>query len=82
MNHVHTYADGFGVWHAEVPRHLYADPAGAARRAIRREIALRDDHADMRAIGTTLHNMTDSLLIYRETVNTRRRYPIPHNINI
>lgn len=40
---VHTWANGFGVWHARVPRHAVA-PLVAARRALRDELLARENN--------------------------------------
>lgn len=42
-----TWADSYGVWHARVSRNA-ASPLIAARRAIRDELAAREDIANIR----------------------------------
>lgn len=69
---VHTWADGFGIWMASVPEHAYSDPAGAARRAIRRELVERESPSfDPRVIGVRLHRIEGHQMIYRETLRGR-----------
>ena len=76
--HVHTWADNYGVWHASLPEHALADPAAAARRAIRRELTLREPrNFDARVIGVSLHERRKNAtgghtLVYRETRNRLR----------
>ena len=58
-----TWADGYGVWYASVPKHVYARPADVARRAIRRRLLASSSRST--GVGVRLHEERDGNLIYR-----------------
>ncbi len=68
---VHTWADGFGIWHASVP--LTASPkqdAQKARRAIIAELRERVHELDPRRVQVELERVTaHGTVTYREIDN-------------
>lgn len=65
---VTTWADGWGVWHARVPRDCVS-PLIAARRALRDELVPREPRCD-RAVWMHPERIpeldTDDTIVYRE----------------
>jgi uncharacterized lipoprotein YmbA len=67
----HTWANGFGVWHARVSR-TAASPLIAARRALRDELQARESRSApvdreiwMRPVRVPEHDTADTI-VYRE----------------
>lgn len=71
MPNTHTYADGFGTWHARVPSGPTA--RNRARYAIRRELTARGEVGPGYRIRIELAPVwaqhTDGTVTYRETVD-------------
>jgi hypothetical protein len=71
LANVTTWADGFGLWHARVPRHA-ASPLIAARHALRDELTARESASVPTARGLWMHPVrvhaldTDETIVYRE----------------
>lgn len=56
MSDIHTWADGYGLWHASVP--MTPDAAKVAKRAIVAELRQRDAHVSAARVKIRLEHHT------------------------